>query len=66
MGGKVNEDPWGRYYRGPLICLVVLWLQVHVEPKEDYSHLPPEQQKRKLQAKVDDLDAAVQKAISDK
>jgi len=51
---------------GPLIWFVVLWLQVHVEPKEDYSHLPPEQQKRKLQAKVDDLDAAVQKAISDK
>ena len=37
-----------------------------MEPKEDYSHLPPEQQKRKLQAKVDELDAAVQKALSDK
>ena len=39
---------------------------VQVEPKEDYSHLPPEQQKRKLQAKVDELDAAIQKALSDK
>ena len=46
------------------INLSFVWLQV--EPKEDYSHLPPEQRRRKLQAKVDDLDAAVQKAISDK
>ena len=37
-----------------------------MEPKEDYSHLPPEQQRRKLQAKVDELDAAVQKTLSDK
>ena len=39
---------------------------MQVEPKEDYSHLPPEQQRRKLQAKVDELDAAIQKTLSDK
>ena len=37
-----------------------------VEPKEDYSHLPPEQQRKKLHAKVDELDTAVAKAFSDK
>ena len=41
-------------------------LLTQVEPKEDYSHLPPEQQRKKLQAKVDELDTAVAKAFSDK
>lgn len=37
-----------------------------VEPREDYSHLPPEQQKRKLQHKVDSLEAQISKANADK
>lgn len=37
-----------------------------VEPREDYSHLPPEQQKRKLQQKVDHLEATLSKANADK
>lgn len=45
---------------------VKIYQIVQVEPKEDFSHLPPEQQRRKLQAKVDELDAAVQKTLSDK
>lgn len=41
-------------------------LMFQVEPKEDYSHLPPEQQRRKLQHKVDQLEALGNKAFSDK
>jgi hypothetical protein len=36
------------------------------EPKEDFSHLPPAQQKKKLKAKIHELEGAVQKSISDK
>ena len=36
------------------------------EPKEDFSHLPPAQQKKKLKSKVSELDAAVHKTTSDK
>ncbi len=39
---------------------------VQAEPKEDYSHLPPERQRKKLQSKVDDLEAAIGKTLSDK
>ena len=41
-------------------------MQQAVEPREDYSHLPPEQQKRKLQQKVDHLEATLSKANADK
>jgi len=37
-----------------------------VEPREDYGHLPPEQRRKRLQAKVDELEAAINKALSDK
>lgn len=36
------------------------------EPKEDFSHLPPERQRKKLKSKVDELDAAIVKAESDR
>ena len=39
---------------------------MQAEPKEDYSHLPPAQQKKKLKGKISDLEAAVQKSTADK
>ncbi|XP_064396439.1 formin-binding protein 1-like [Halichondria panicea] len=39
---------------------------VKVEPKEDYSHLPPEQRRKKLQLKVDTLETLKKKAFTDR
>ena len=36
------------------------------EPKEDFSHLPPAQQKKKLKAKIQELESAIHKSTSDK
>lgn len=36
------------------------------EPKEDFSHLPPAQQKKKLKGKISELESAVQKSTADK
>lgn len=37
-----------------------------VEPQPDFSHLPPEQRKKKLTAKVNDLDSQISKATADR
>lgn len=37
-----------------------------IEIREDYGHLPPEQQRRKLQHKIDQLEALINKTVSDR
>ena len=49
---------------GPFLALLIFcyyFLVQEEEPKEDYSHLPPNQQKKKLQEKIDSLRTSLAK-----
>ena len=44
----------------------LLFPHPQAEPKEDFSHLPPAQRIKKLEAKVKEVEAAIAKANADK
>uniref|UniRef100_A0A8K9Y068 Formin binding protein 1b n=1 Tax=Oncorhynchus mykiss TaxID=8022 RepID=A0A8K9Y068_ONCMY len=62
--GEVKERPSGGKSKGKL------WPFIKNKNKgsgpEDFSHLPPEQRRKKLQAKIDDLNKDIQKEMDQK
>ncbi|XP_034153029.1 formin-binding protein 1 isoform X10 [Esox lucius] len=61
-----------RQYVSKLLSLKLITLSSHVRNliegsgPEDFSHLPPEQRRKKLQAKIDDLNKDIQKEMDQK
>ncbi|XP_036823522.1 formin-binding protein 1 isoform X24 [Oncorhynchus mykiss] len=79
--GEVKERPSGGKSKGKLwpfiknknkLSLKLITLNSHVRNliegsgPEDFSHLPPEQRRKKLQAKIDDLNKDIQKEMDQK
>lgn len=44
------------------VCLLCVFACVQLTAAEDFSHLPPEQRKKKLHAKTDEITKELQKA----
>ncbi|XP_036823523.1 formin-binding protein 1 isoform X25 [Oncorhynchus mykiss] len=67
--GEVKERPSGGKSKGKLWPFIKnknkLSLKLGSGP-EDFSHLPPEQRRKKLQAKIDDLNKDIQKEMDQK
>ena len=48
-----------------LLCFIIA-IQEEVKPKEDFSHLPPNQQRRKLQEKIDEIQGQIDQEMKSK
>ncbi len=48
------------------VTLCDLSQQEDVKPKDDFSHLPPTQQKRELQKKIDDIQGQIDQEMKSK
>ena len=61
----VGDNVWGGYLFISTLTVYVVWLQMD-DTKEDYSHLPPTQQKKKLTQKIETLKQTVQKETAER
>ncbi|XP_055791922.1 formin-binding protein 1-like isoform X22 [Salvelinus fontinalis] len=71
-GGKSKGKLWPFIKNKNKLSLKLITLNSHVRNliegsgPEDFSHLPPEQRRKKLQAKIDDLNKDIQKEMDQK
>ncbi|XP_019908877.1 formin-binding protein 1 isoform X22 [Esox lucius] len=71
-GGKSKGKLWPFIKNKNKLSLKLITLSSHVRNliegsgPEDFSHLPPEQRRKKLQAKIDDLNKDIQKEMDQK